>query len=147
MELMRLLDAFVGHELFLVTYDDVIARGMDTAPIRSTYFIELGDENILLLDSLPQLFLHLIRVAVEELKILIKERPDIIVTTGSEIAIPMCYMGKVLGKKVIFIESLSRVHRLSRTGRLIYPVASLFLVQWKPLTEKYKRARYGGRVM
>ena len=146
MELLRLLDAFEGHELFLITYDDVITRGMDTGSIHRTYFIELGGKNIWLMESPLEIFLHMLRVAAEEFKILIMERPEVIATIGSEIALPICYMGKALGKKIVFIESLSRVHELSRTGRLIYPIANLFLVQWEHLAKKHEKARYGGRV-
>jgi beta-1,4-N-acetylglucosaminyltransferase len=146
MELVRLLDAFEGHDLFLITYGDATTRGIHISSIRRTYFIELGDKNIWLIDSLPQIFWHILRVAAEEIKILVRERPDVIFTTGAEIALPISYVGKAMGKKIVFVESLSRVRDLSRTGRIIYPVASLFLVQWEYLAKKYKRARYGGKV-
>jgi len=79
--------------------------------------------------------------------IFLKENPDIIITTGGGIAVPMSYIGKLFGKKIIFIESLSRVKNLSITGKFLYPISDLFLVQWKFLLKKYgNKAKYGGRV-
>ena len=46
--------------------------------------------------------------------------------------------------KVAFVESFARVQRLSLTGRLLYPVADVFLVQWPALAKQYPRARYAG---
>lgn len=145
-EMLRLMDAFEGQKAFLITYDEKTTRGVRTAnPIRN-YLIKIRNTKIFQLNFF-QFLLHMIYITLEELKIFLKERPDIIVSTGSEIAIPICYLGKFLGKKIIFIESLSRVNDLSRTGKLIYPIATLFLVQWNHLTTKYKKARYEGRVL
>ncbi len=77
-----------------------------------------------------------------------KERPTIIVSTGSEIAIPFFYLGRLLGIATLFIESWCRVKTPSGTGRLVYPVATHFLVQWEPLLERYgSKARFRGRVL
>ena len=145
-EMLRLIDAFDGHRTFLITYDEKTTRGIRNAYPIGSYFIKIRNTKIFQLNFF-QLLMHMIYITLEELKIFFKERPDIIVSTGSEIAIPICYLGKILGKKIIFVESLSRVNYLSRTGKLIYPIATLFLVQWKHLATKYKKARYGGRVL
>lgn len=79
--------------------------------------------------------------------IFLEERPDFIITTGGGIGLPMCYVGKFFGKKIIFIESLSRIKHPSITGRFLYPIADLFLVQWESLLKKYgSKAKYGGKV-
>jgi hypothetical protein len=49
-------------------------------------------------------------------------------------------------RKVIYIESFSRINRPSLAGRLGYLVADLFIVQWKPLLKFYKKAKYGGTI-
>ena len=79
-------------------------------------------------------------------KIMLRERPDFVVTTGALIAFPFCVYGKLLGAKVIYIESFARVHDRSLTGRLVYPLADLFLVQWEPLLELYPKAKYVGGI-
>jgi UDP-N-acetylglucosamine:LPS N-acetylglucosamine transferase len=60
--------------------------------------------------------------------------------------VPVSLVGKALGAKVIHVESASRVRRLSLTGRILYPVADLFFVQWEGLRERYPRAIYAGRL-
>ncbi|MFC1809408.1 PssD/Cps14F family polysaccharide biosynthesis glycosyltransferase [Candidatus Omnitrophota bacterium] len=80
----------------------------------------------------------------QSLAIYIKKRPKVIITTGAGIAIPMCVIGKCAGTKVIFIESGARVNKPSRTGRLLYPIADLFIVQWDSLLKYFPKAICGG---
>jgi UDP-N-acetylglucosamine:LPS N-acetylglucosamine transferase len=75
------------------------------------------------------------------------ERPRVVFTTGSGIAIALCIIGKVYGSKVIYLESGARVLDLSRTGRLLYRFADLFYVQWEGLTQKYPKAIFAGRLI
>jgi len=79
-------------------------------------------------------------------KIMLREKPDFVVTTGALIAFPFCVYGKLLGAKVIYIESFARVHDRSLTGRLVYPMADLFLVQWETLLKCYPKAKYVGGI-
>lgn len=146
-EMQQLVAAFEHHDVFLISYNEPTVRGADTSFLRKAYFIEIGNRDVLQLNSFFQLVIHLTRVALQGLKILLKEKPRVIVTTGSEIAIPICYIGRMFGCAVVFVESLSRVNDLSRTGRIIYPIANLFLVQWQHLAMKYRRAHYRGRVL
>ena len=46
--------------------------------------------------------------------------------------------------KVIYVESYTRLKDLSLSGKIIYPLADLFVVQWKQLAHKYPKAVYGG---
>lgn len=52
-----------------------------------------------------------------------------------------------LGAKILFVESFCRVQTLSLTGRLVYPIADRFVVQWKGLCAKYLRAEYLGTLI
>jgi UDP-N-acetylglucosamine:LPS N-acetylglucosamine transferase len=84
----------------------------------------------------------------QALWILSKERPQIVISTGASVAIPFSWMGKLLGVKVVYIESWSRIKTRSGTGPLVYPAADLFLVQWPSLLEEYgPKARYWGGVV
>ena len=82
--------------------------------------------------------------AFQALRIFRKERPDAVVTTGSGIAVPLCLWAKLFGRKIVFIETAAAVKDLSLTGRIMYPIADLFLVQWRSLTVRYPRAVFGG---
>ena len=136
-QMLQLMDAFEGYETFFVTYNSEATKNL-----KNTYLIKhYGEKNI-------HLFLMMINMTLKAVSILTKEKPDVIVSNGGEIAIPFCYIGKLLGIKIIFIESLSRVTSKSGTGKIIFPIADLFLVQWESLSGKYgKKAKYWGKVM
>lgn len=135
-ELERLRSAFDGYRLSLVTYYS--PRGPDPMPGVRTYLIEnIGTSPLKLLKALPTIIRSLAR-----------ERPDAIVSTGSEIAIPFFYLAKVLRIHSIYIESWCRVRTPSGTGRLVYPIVDRFFVQWPELLQRYgPRAELRGRVL
>ncbi len=72
------------------------------------------------------------------------KRPKYIVTTGTHTAVPICYIGKLFGSKIIFIETFANSKTKTLSGKMIYPIANLFIVQWKEMLELYPRAIYGG---
>lgn len=74
----------------------------------------------------------------------IKIRPKYIVTTGTHTAVPICYIGKLFGSKIIFIETFANSLTKTLSGRLIYPIANLFIVQWESMLKLYPKAIYGG---
>jgi beta-1,4-N-acetylglucosaminyltransferase len=133
-EMQYLLEAFQGHDIFFVTYDSVRTRKL---PYQKY-----------LMDNIGKNPLKMSIAIVKFLNIFWKERPDIVVSTGAEIAIPAFYIGKFFGAKTIFLECWCRVKTSSATGRSIYPVADIFLVQWPYLLEVYgKKAQYQGAVV
>ena len=85
--------------------------------------------------------------AWQSLRVLLRRRPRVIIATGAGVAIATCLFGKVLGAKVIFVETGSRISTPSRTGRLLYPVADLFLIQSRALEACYPRAKFGGMLL
>lgn len=74
----------------------------------------------------------------------IKIRPKYIVTTGTHTAVPICYIGKIFGSKIIFIETFANRNTKTLAGRLVYPLANLFIVQWEEMLKLYPKAIYGG---
>lgn len=74
------------------------------------------------------------------------ERPDAILSTGAALALPFFLVGKLLGARTIYVESLTRTEDLSLTGRLVYPLADAFFVQW-PHASQRRRARFAGSLM
>lgn len=74
----------------------------------------------------------------------IKIRPKYIVTTGTHTAGPICYLGKIFGSKIIYIETMANINRKTQAGKLIYPIADLFIVQWESMLKIYPKAVYGG---
>jgi len=80
------------------------------------------------------------------IKIWVKERPDYVITTGTLVALPMAFLAKLFGKKLIYIETFARVYDGSRAGKLMYKFADLFIVQWESLKSIYPDAVYGGSI-
>lgn len=74
----------------------------------------------------------------------LKIHPDYIITTGVHTAGPMCCLGKIFGSRVIYIETFANLFTKTATGRLIYPIADQFIVQWESMKEVYPKATYGG---
>jgi UDP-N-acetylglucosamine:LPS N-acetylglucosamine transferase len=85
--------------------------------------------------------------SLRQLPVLIKARPQAIFSTGSNLAVPISVFGRLLGAKVIHIETGSRVYTMSATGRFMYRVAHRFYVQWEPLQRDYPKAIYAGRLL
>ena len=136
-EMRKIMDAFKGHEIIYTTI-----KAKYTEDLTNVYYIkDTAASNIILL------ILNIIIVSIQSLKIIFKEKPKVIISTGADVTIPICYLGKLSGKKILFIESICRVNDLSPTGKIVYPIADLFLVQWERLTKKYTKAKYWGSVL
>lgn len=73
-------------------------------------------------------------------------RPHFIISTGAHTAVPMCYIGKLFGSKIIYLETFANIKSKSVSGKLVYPIADLFLVQWESMLELYPNAKYVGGV-
>ena len=84
--------------------------------------------------------------AFKSFKIFLREKPDVIISTGALATIPMCIFAKVLKKKIIFIESFAKVTSPTLTGKLIYKFADQFYVQWEQMKEYYPEAIYEGGI-
>lgn len=74
----------------------------------------------------------------------IKFHPDYIITTGTHTAGPMCCIGKILGSKIIYIETFANIKTKTSTGKLIYHFADHFIVQWPSMKKVYPKAIDGG---
>lgn len=73
-------------------------------------------------------------------KILKKEKPDLIISSGAAVAVPFFYLGKLFGAKTIYIEVFDRIDSPTLTGRLVYPVTDIFIVQWEEMKKVYPKA-------
>jgi len=92
--------------------------------------------------SLKALFINTFRA----IKILCKERPDLIISSGAAPAIPFFWIGKLMGAKTIYIEVFDRIDKPTIAGKLCYPVTDRFIVQWEEMKQVYKKAEYLGSI-
>jgi UDP-N-acetylglucosamine:LPS N-acetylglucosamine transferase len=85
---------------------------------------------------------------VKMIGIFLKEKPDLVFSTGSEVTIPAFFVAWLFRKHTIYLESWCRISTPTLTGKLVYPISSVFLVQWPRLLEIYgKKARFIGSVI
>jgi len=149
-EMLSILDAFDEHEVFFVTFNTMTTR--ELPKVAKTIYIKnfKGAIDPVKL-SKPAFWLYtilyLVRMVIPCFMILKKEQPDVIISTGGGVTIPLCCWGKLLGVKTIYIESMARINQPSRTGRILHPIADLFLVQWESMLKFYRKAKYWGRVI
>ena len=73
-------------------------------------------------------------------KILRKEKPDLIISSGAAVAVPFFWLGKLFGAKTVYIEIFDRIDKTTLTGKLVYPVTDKFIVQWEELKKVYPKA-------
>ena len=136
-ELMCLQEIAIEHDAFYVTEEGGQASDSEL-------------DNIYVLPQInrheKKFVWHFIKLFGKAAKIMFKEKPELVVTTGALVAFPFCIYAKIMRSKVIYIESFARVNDRSLTGKLIYPFADLFLVQWKTLLEFYPKAEYVGGI-
>lgn len=98
-------------------------------------------------DSRITFFLGYLKLFGECRRVIRDVRPKVLVSTGSNIAVPLFYMGKLMGTKLVFIETRARVYTKSLTGKLISGISDKVIVQWKEMLNMYKNAEYYGTLV
>lgn len=79
-------------------------------------------------------------------RVLKTERPTIIISSGAAVAIPFFYIGKIFGIKTVYIEVFDRIDSPTITGKIVYPVTDLFIVQWEEMKKVYPKAKNLGGI-
>jgi UDP-N-acetylglucosamine:LPS N-acetylglucosamine transferase len=133
-QMMRLRGAFEGQDVAFVGVKDMYRS--DVAPNR---FYAIPDVSRLHKWSLPFSITKL-------LFILIKEKPEVVVTTGSAPGMLALRLGKMFGARTIWIDSIANVEQMSLSGRKAGKYADLWLTQWPHLAEE-GGPRYLGSVL
>lgn len=108
--------------------------------VKRVYFLSQVNRKEILLP------VKLIGNAFRSLYIFLKEKPDIVITTGVLAVVPMCLLVKIFGKKLVYIESFAKVTSPTLTGKFLYKFADRFYVQWEPLLEFYPKAKCLGKL-
>jgi len=133
-ELQYLVESYNSHDYFFITYESERTKNIH----QKAYLLpNFGKEPLLVFKEFPRM-----------LKIIIKEKPDLIISNGAEIAIPFFYLAKLFRLPTIFFESYTRVNIPSVTGKLVYPIADNFIVFWSEILKSYgKKAKYWGNLL
>jgi UDP-N-acetylglucosamine:LPS N-acetylglucosamine transferase len=80
-------------------------------------------------------------------RVVARERPRIVLTTGAGVAVPFAWIARMRGARVVYVESVTRIEGLSLSARLVAPVAERLYVQWPELVGKHRRAEYRGNLL
>jgi UDP-N-acetylglucosamine:LPS N-acetylglucosamine transferase len=89
---------------------------------------------------------NLLRNMLVAWRVVREVRPRILITTGAGLAVPLAWMARLHGARVVYIESLARIYGPSLTYRLIVPIAELRYVQWPELAQRLPRSRFVGNI-
>jgi UDP-N-acetylglucosamine:LPS N-acetylglucosamine transferase len=134
-QLVALRDAWQGCSHAWVTFDKSDARSLLAG--EQVYFAH-GPTN--------RNLRNLVRNLALAWRLLRQLRPRAIVTTGAGVAVPFAWIGRALGARVAYVESVTRMSEPSLSCRLIKPVASRVYVQWPELARNLHGARFLGSV-
>ncbi|MEA5017671.1 MAG: PssD/Cps14F family polysaccharide biosynthesis glycosyltransferase [Erysipelotrichaceae bacterium] len=138
-ELLQLKPMFNDFDYHLVT-----EKTKMTIDMKEQYGKRI---DYLIFGSKDHLFSYIFKFSFNCLKSLwlyIKIKPKFIITTGTHTAVPICYIAKLFKTKIIYIETFANIETKTMTGKMIYPIADLFIVQWESMLKLYPKAIYKG---
>ncbi len=134
--LLKLAESWKGYDTFYITTTDIVVEKLHK--FGKVYVVEECNRKN------P---IRVIKVLVRCIRIVLGERPDVVISTGAAAGCMVCFLSKLFGAKIVWIDSITNVYRLSLSGRLVRRIADLFLVQWPELAEKYPKVEYVGAVI
>lgn len=135
-QLLKLADSWKPYEAVYVSTADAVAKELQ----------QLGPAYIVGECNRKQPFKSLL-VLMQCFRIVLKHHPDVAISTGALPGFLLCTMAKIFGAKIVWIDSLANVNRLSMSGWMIRPYSSLVLTQWPQLAKKSKKVEYIGAVI
>lgn len=136
-QLLMLKPLMERYDSFIVT--EKTAYNTDIDQIKSYYLHQVNRKEHFF-------FFWLIVNSIKSLRIILKEKPDFIITTGVLAMIPLCLLVKITGGKLIYIESFAKVNSGTETGKFLYRFADQFYVQWETMKEIYPKALFRGGI-
>lgn len=133
MQLRRVVGAFDGHKVVFVT-------------VNKTYRMDVPRDRVYVVhDATRWDRVGLVRLAFGILWVLLKERPDLVISTGAAPGCIAVILGRVLGARTIWLDSIANTERISYSGQLVRRFAGLHLTQWPHLVND-RGPEYAGRV-
>ena len=121
------------NHFYVLNDQALLAKDMQN----KTYFITHAERNWKMLINLWEAF-----------KILRRERPDVLLSTGAGLIVPFSLVARFLfGIKTIYIETMAYVDRPSLTGRAMYYLADFFYYQWPSLKQFFPKGECIGPLL
>lgn len=128
--MMMLKPFWKEHNRFFVTFDKEDANS------------QLKDEKVYhCFFPTNRNFKNLIKNTFLTFKILKKEKPNLIISSGAAIAIPFFFLGKIFFRtKCVYVEVFDRIDKGTIAGKFCYKFADKFFVQWNEQLKVYPKA-------
>lgn len=137
-ELLQLKKTMKKYDSYLITEKTKSTEGLKKEYGNKIKYLKYGTKS-----HLSYIYIYPYN-CIKSIIYFIKIRPKVIVTTGAHTAVFMCYLAKLFRRKVIYIETFANIHTKSMSGKLVYPIADMFIVQWESMLKLYPKAVYGG---
>jgi UDP-N-acetylglucosamine transferase subunit ALG13 len=83
---------------------------------------------------------HFLQNIWHSARLVLSQRPKVIVTSGAGVTVPFCLLARLTGAKIIFVETMARVTGPSASGKVLSRLATRVLVQWPEAAAFYRRA-------
>lgn len=133
-QLLCLRPAFEEHDVVYVT-------------VQADYIEEVVDSRFYkVTDATRWSRWSLAKMVAEICYIIIRERPDIVISTGSAPGAAALRIGKWLGAKTIWIDSIANIQEISMSGYKVRKYSDLWLTQWEHLARS-EGPRYLGSIL
>lgn len=137
-ELLQLKKVYKKYYYHLITEKTDTTKYLKQEDSNTSYLLYGTQDHLL-----PYLIIFPINILIS-LFYFLKYRPDVVITTGTHTAVPMCYIAHFFHKKVIFIETFANSKSPTKAGQMVYKIADLFIVQWEEMLKFYPKAQYWG---
>lgn len=135
-QLRRLSEAFGGYSVAYVTVSEKYRREADGAPFYSVIDISRSNKR------------DVIVLGWQLMRILLKERPKVIITTGAGPGLLAIAIGKVFfGARTVWIDSIANSEKLSHSGEQARRFADVWLTQWPHLADEQVGPSYQGAIL
>lgn len=134
-ELMQLKTLFKKYDYHIVTENTKVDKSLKKKYGDKMSFLIYGTKKY----PISYIFKFIVNSFIS-LYYFFKYQPEVIVTTGTHTAVPMCYIAKIFGSKVIFIETFANRTSGTVAGKLVYPIADTFVVQWEEMHKVYPKS-------
>jgi UDP-N-acetylglucosamine:LPS N-acetylglucosamine transferase len=135
-QLLKLASCWDGYKTFCVTTTEVVRDNL--GKLGEVYVV--GECN-------RQHPIRVIAVFLRCIRIIFKEKPNVVISTGAAAGCMLCFLSKIIGAKVVWVDSITNVERISLSGRMVRYIADLFLVQWPELANRHKNVEFVGTVV
>ena len=130
-QLLRLRPAFEDYEIVFVS-------------MLESYADQVGDARFHLVPDASRFDLKgFAPVFFKALRIIIKERPSAIVTTGSAPMLAFIVLGRLFGIRTLWVDSIANSERMSSSGRLARKLAHRVVSQWPEVAQAEGVAHWG----